>query len=319
MDQAVLKYFTQGLAPSTRATYSSAIRRFLQFCHTYNLTRLPLTEPLVSRYAAYLAEGNLTSTTIRLYLAALRYLQIAKGLPDPNLMSNPYLQLVLRGIQRSSTGQPRPKRLPITPLILQQLHSLWSTQPIAYDKVMLWATCCLGFFGFMRSGEFTCPSLAAFETSMLTPADVVVDSRLNPTYLSIHLRRSKTDQFGTGTTIVLGRTNTHVCPVAALLSYMSIRSHTGGPLFLFQDGRTLSKSRLVACQKESLNTLGINPDGYSGHSFRIGAATAAAAAGLSDSLIQSLGRWKSSAFLEYLRILQSTLTQISPLLLHHNI
>ncbi len=208
MDQAVLKYFTWGLAPSTRATYSSAIRQFLQFCHTYNLTPLPLKEPLVSCYAAYLAEGNLTSTTIRLYLAALHYLQIAKGIPDPNLMSNTYLQLVLRGIQCSSTGQPR---LRITPLILQQLHSLWSTQPIAYDKVILWAACCLGFFGFMRSGEFTCPSLAAFETSMLTPADVVVDSRLNTKYLSIHLRRSKTDQFGTGTTIVLGRIQIRAC------------------------------------------------------------------------------------------------------------
>ena len=44
---------------------------------------------------------------------------------------------------------------------------------------------------------------------------------------------------------------------------------------------------------------------YTGHSFRIGAATSAAQVGLSDSPIQILGRWRSSAFQHYLRTLVS--------------
>ena len=41
---------------------------------------------------------------------------------------------------------------------------------------------------------------------------------------------------------------------------------------------------------------------YAGHSFRIGAASTAAANGIEVSIIQTLGRWISSAYLDYIRI-----------------
>ena len=53
--------------------------------------------------------------------------------------------------------------------------------------------------------------------------------------------------------------------------------------------------------RDALVTLGLSAQSYAGHSFRIGAATAAAQAGIEDSVIQSLGRWNSNAFLRYIR------------------
>ena len=76
----------------------------------------------------------------------------------------------------------------------------------------------------------------------------------------------------------------------------------------FQD---VSRTRLCQELGQALTAAGIDTAGYSGHSFRIGAATTAAQDGFSDSLIQALGCWKSSAFQEYIRTDTTTLTSIS--------
>ena len=59
-----------------------------------------------------------------------------------------------------------------------------------------------------------------------------------------------------------------------------------------------------------MSDAGLDASLYSGHSFRIGAATSAAQAGIQDSIIQALGRWSSGAFLVYVRTQRSQLASI---------
>ena len=73
------------------------------------------------------------------------------------------------------------------------------------------------------------------------------------------------------------------------------------------DGSPLTKAFFVASVRQALVRFGVNPRSYAGHSFRIGAAMAAAEAGVEDSVIQSLGRWNSTAFLRYIRTPRETL------------
>ena len=53
--------------------------------------------------------------------------------------------------------------------------------------------------------------------------------------------------------------------------------------------------------KTALAQAGVDPYHYSGNSFRIGAATTAAACSFSDATIQLLGRWKSGSYTRYIR------------------
>ena len=81
-----------------------------------------------------------------------------------------------------------------------------------------------------------------------------------------------------------------------------------GPLFLFEYGRPLTRERFVAKVQEVLQQIGIDQSKYSGHSFRI---VAAARTGIQDSLIKTLGRWKSVAYQLYVRTPREQLVTVA--------
>ena len=165
---------------------------------------------------------------------------------------------------------------------------------------MLRAALTLGFFGFLRVSEFTLKNRR-------------FDPRYHPTRQDISwtgegmhffIKRSKTDQMGKGTTICIGCTEgRYMCPVAAMEAYRGccrcpIQS---SPLFHFSDGRPLTSKSFRSTFLSLVEQCGYNPTQYNTHSLRIGAATAAARAGLPTETIQKLGRWRSSAYQTYTR------------------
>lgn len=246
-------------------------------------------------------------------MSALRHLQISAGLPSTTRSDWPRLQYVLKGIKRSQP-QSGKQRLPITSAVMSLLRTTWATGIESdFETRLLWAASCLAFFGFLRSGELS------LESSSSQPAilrsDVAVDSHSSPSMLSVHLRRAKTDPFGRGVTLYLGRSGSEVCPVAAVLNYLVTRPAPDGPLFVHSDGSPLLKRQFVAGVRRALSAAGLDSASYSGHSFRIGAATSAAASGVPDHLIKTLGRWESSAYQLYIRTPRQSLAAVSHLLM----
>ena len=98
----------------------------------------------------------------------------------------------------------------------------------------------------------------------------------------------------------LGKTDAPLCPVAPILNYLAVCPAVAGPLFICADGSPFMKSQFVAGVGHALAAAGLDPSKYSGHSFRIGAATSAAVVGIPDHLIKTLGRWEFSTNLTYI-------------------
>ena len=177
---------------------------------------------------------------------------------------------------------------------------------------MLKAACCLGFFGFLRTAEFTVPLCSKYDPGIyLSLADIAIDSHSKPTELQIHINQSKTDPFCKGVDIFIGCSQADTCPVATIINYLAARGPAHGPLFICANQAPLSHSQLVTELQAALQQAVINPLAYCGHSFHIGAASTAAANGIKDSLIQILGRWQNTVYLQYVKIPRNQLASIS--------
>ena len=141
-------------------------------------------------------------SSIKVYLSAVRSLHVDQGFPDP-LENCLQLQRVVRGIKRSQGALPSRPRLPVSSNILRIIYSALNLN--SFDDVMFWAACLLAYFGFLRSAEFTVPSLSAYNASIHLPmSDVSVDVPLNPACLQVFIKASKTDPFRKGCNILIG-------------------------------------------------------------------------------------------------------------------
>jgi hypothetical protein len=178
-----------------------------------------------------------------------------------------------------------------------------------YNQVMLWAACCLGFFGCLRAGEFTVNS--PFDPKFhLIPQDLQVDSLVDPKSIKVFVKCSKTDRFRQGCLTYIGKNGSSMSLVSAIIRYLHLRGPGAGPLFTNRDGSPLTRRAVSSSIQSILQTAGI-PGQFSRHSIRIGATTTAAEKRVTDHMIKMLGRWSSEAYQRYIRTPVHTILQAS--------
>ena len=103
--------------------------------------------------------------------------------------------------------------------------------------------------------------------------------------------------------IFMGQTGTDLCPFAALLDYLWVRESTPGQLFIFADGQLLTRQHFWDFVWEALRKADVDQSKYCGHSICVSAATTAAAKGVENCVIKTLGLWESLAYLQYVKLL----------------
>ncbi|XP_069109055.1 uncharacterized protein [Argopecten irradians] len=296
------------LSRSTQATYQSGLNCFLTFVLMQGIgfpkNFLPqINEDLLILFVTHCQRTlHLKYETIKLYLAGVRFHYIKQKFGDPTA-NTLRLAYILRAIKRSQVNIAS-KRLPITFSVLSKMcnaiafHGMFEP----FTDLMLLCIFKTAFYGFLRCGEFTCKSL--WDSNFIRLCDVHVSPDLSCFTLS--LRLSKTDPFGKGVDINVFE-NDLLNPVSTMHRYLMLRNSSdadpSSPLFLDQvhSSRPLMRHTFIGHLKECLTRVGLDNGSFNGHSFRIGASTSAAAAGVEDHVIQTLGRWSSDCFIRYIR------------------
>jgi len=183
-----------------------------------------------------------------------------------DLQLTPCLQLVLKGIKKTqSIMLPVRHCLPITLDITWRINSLLSCQP-SHLHTMIYAACCLAFFTFLRISEFTVLGDNIFDKSChLSFNSITIDNRDNPRHLKLTIKQSKTDPFHKGVCGYLGATNNTMCSLRGILPYLAMQGNQPGPLFIFEDGKSLTLQRFSTEHNNILQQLNLD------RSFHIGA------------------------------------------------
>jgi site-specific recombinase XerD len=261
------------LAANTRRAYQSDWRLFCAWCDTHGLASLPATPSTIVLYITELATvQHRKVTTIERRLAAIRKAHRTARLISPT--EDIAVEQTMRGIRRSYGTQPKGKAAAVTDIVRAMIETLPATRKGTRDRALL----LLGFAG-------------AFRRSELVSLDVS-DVQFVAEGLVITLRRSKTDQEGEGMIkgVSFGSAPA-TCPVRSLRAWLD-RSKIGeGPLFrsLTPQGRVkphrLCDYEVAKIVKASVRRAGLDQRDFSGHSLRVGFATATARAGVPERII----------------------------------
>ncbi|XP_044147936.1 uncharacterized protein LOC122936008 [Bufo gargarizans] len=245
---------------------------FLAYCHT---------------------DLHLSFSTIKLYLAGVQHYLTLDFPSSQSLFSSQAIKSTLRGIQKSSS-KPESRRKPVTGAMFRAFSTSLDNDPFGpYKSIVIKAAMYLCFYGFLRPGEFTSSPGHAGPTS-----DQLVWQQ---THCTLSLPSTKTSQVGPPVKIIYFPTFNDWCPVAVFSKLLAIStvSAPGSPLFPF-NSKGLSTSQFIHHIRTLASGLGFDAKAISGHSFRIGAASAASSHGVPAHVIQKMGRWQSSCFTHYI-------------------
>lgn len=210
----------------------------------------------------------------------------------------------LKGAANTSKSHMR-KLLPITSDILKSLVLAIPYNPSDdYNCVMYTALFTFCFHACLRVGEAV---VATSSDHTLQRSSLTTIGAPTQAY-RIQFKSYKHSEPGTSTVRLLKRRDDVInCPVIALNRYLQRRPQSPGPLFTFKNSEPLTSGNFNNCLQYCLRKCSLDPHSYGTHSFRIGKATQMSLDNINVQTIQDTGRWKTNAYVNYIRKQASTI------------
>ncbi|KAJ3725437.1 hypothetical protein C8R42DRAFT_576356 [Lentinula raphanica] len=305
--ERVQQVLIHGYANSTRETYASGLLSFHVFCDSRQIPeeqRAPCSSDLLLAWISTMA-GTYAGTSVKNYVHGIRAWHIIHGIEWR--IDKDALDTMITGAERLQPERSRrKKRLPFTTEYIEKIiEDLDPSFPLD-------AACkgCLttAFYCAARVGELTVPNLRDFSPQKhVTTQQLRMGTDCNGFHCRIiHLPVTKSSPMD-GEDIYfsaqLGATN----PDDALNHHLILnKPETDEHLFTYSittGGRSmrrpLTKSAFIARIQRAAKNKGLTT--LQGHGIRIGATLEYLLRGIPFDAVKVIGRWKSDAFLIYLR------------------
>jgi site-specific recombinase XerD len=274
-------------ANTTVRTYLGGFKRWKRWATSNGIPYIPANPFQVAVYLQCLLNEANSPSPIRTAVYSIDWAMQLAGLQK--ITDHPLVSGLVRASHRM-LGRSTVKKEPVSPEMLKALVTarIKDKSPSLSDLRMV-ALCLIGYAGFFRFSEL----------SSIKACDV----KFFPSYVSIFLESSKTDQFRQGAWIVIARSGQPTCPVKALEQYIiaaKIDLSEELPLFRSLLPSKDSKVRGLSCArarelvKEAFKDI-VDVSKIGVHSLRSGGATAAANAGVQDRMFKRHGRWVSES------------------------
>ena len=154
-------------ASKTKSSYSTAFKMLIK-CqdHFGEQFSFPLSERELLLFIGWNIERGLKSSTIKSYLSGLKAIHKAKGL-GVLCTDSIFINDILTGrhnLDVSNKVISPNTRLPCTLEILKLLkQEIRLADYPNHDKIVMWASCSLLFYGAMRSNELLCQDEEFFD------------------------------------------------------------------------------------------------------------------------------------------------------------
>ena len=262
------------------------------------MQNFPCSASQASLYASYLAD-KLKPVSVRNYLSAVWYYQKLKGYKDHS--ADFMYKKTLDGIEREYSIEPS-TRYPLSAEDMVKIHSLLDMK--LYSDKVFWLSLLVAYRGILRISHVV-KSIHSLRLN-----DVHVTSE----YVKIHVKTSKTDQYGRSPyDIYLTRIDGSVlCPALLLLEVVGKSQKYGKKIFTIH-GKPLSYSYVNTRLKSLAMELNLPWSRISTHSLRHGGATLLRSLGMNVQDIMKKANWKSNAVYKYLHDNTKELLQLDVL------
>ena len=288
--------------PTTRETYGAGLLVFHVFCDLRMIPedqRCPADPLLMLTFISNCA-GSYSGKTLANYLYAIRAWHILHGAPWS--MKTAEMKAALDGaVILAPPSSKRPKRSPFTiPIVLSLLSKFNLSKPL---DAAVFSCLTTTFFAAARLGEFTIPSLKAFNTSHhVKRSDIRWDQDRHGNKVTVFkLPRTKTSI--SGEDVFWSMQEGPADPFSALANHFRVNDPPPDqPLFSWKHSngiRPLTRTEFLKRINLAASELGMEP--LKGHGIRIGATLEYLLRGVPFDVVKSIGRWSSEAFLLYLR------------------